>query len=55
MQTLDQQLEQIEAMSLQHYPNEEAARKDFIIRMLTERLRAFTEQFQALPVKEQTL
>jgi hypothetical protein len=50
MTSIDEQLAQIRAMSLQHYPNEPEKAKDYRIALLEQRLRELG--FQALPVRE---
>jgi hypothetical protein len=52
--SLDQQIEQMEAMARQHYPNSDAERMAYMNRLLTERLREYHFRFVALPVKEMT-
>lgn len=41
MTPIDQQIEQIEALALRHYPEDELLRATYLARLLTERLRAF--------------
>lgn len=41
MTDLDQQLEQLEALAMRHYPDDIPGRSAFMVRVLTERLRAF--------------
>lgn len=52
MTPIAQQIEQMEALALRHYPDDKAARNECLVRLLNERLRMYAAMFQALPVKE---
>ena len=55
MTSLDQQIEQIESLARQHYPNDPVARNSFKVEQLMQKLREMHYRFAGLPVKEQTL
>lgn len=52
MTPINQQIEQIEALALRHYPDNENQRNACLVRLLTERLRTYGVMFQPLPVVE---
>lgn len=52
MTPIDQQIEQIEALALRHYPDDELLRSVCLVRLLTERLRTFAVIYQRLPVRQ---
>jgi len=52
MTNLEQQIEQMEAMSFQHYPNDESARQAYLVTLLLERLRTYHAKFVPLEVRE---
>ena len=51
MQTIDDQIEHIEAMGKQHYPDHGAARDAYVIGLLKERLRTYASGMVGLPVR----
>lgn len=52
MTSIDQQIEQMEALALRHYPEDEGQRNACLVRLLTERLRTYAAMYQALPVRD---
>lgn len=52
MTSLDQQLEQMEAIASRHYPDDEAERNACLVRLLKERLRTYHTMLQPLPVRQ---
>jgi hypothetical protein len=52
MTPINTQIEQMEALALRHYPEDEGQRNACLVRLLTERLRTFAMLFQPLSVKE---
>jgi hypothetical protein len=52
MTSLDQQLEQMEALASRHYPDDEAERNACLVRLLKERLRTYHTMLQPLPVRQ---
>jgi hypothetical protein len=49
---LERQLRQINAMAMQHFPNDEAARNAYKVELLEARLREYAFRVEVLPVKE---
>jgi hypothetical protein len=52
MTSLDQQLEQMEALASRHYPDDEGERNACLVRLLKERLRTYYTMLQPLPVRQ---
>jgi hypothetical protein len=48
---LDQQIEQIQAMALRHYPESTELRQEFVIAQLLQRLREYHAKFLKLEVR----
>lgn len=52
MTSIDQQLEQLEALAARHYPEDAEQRNACLVRLLKERLRTYHTLLQPLPVKQ---
>jgi hypothetical protein len=52
MTTLEEQIQQMRALAERHYPDDSAARNEYLVGLLLSRLREYHAQFISVPVKE---
>jgi hypothetical protein len=55
MTSLDIQIEQMEAMALQHYPQDTLLQTAYLVVLLKQRLREYDARLMALPVRSMPL